>query len=98
MERQFLFVDSTSNDRQARKLARSHAMKGKNAGKKIHRRSRLEAFENTRSSRKHAEQDAGRVNLAQSIDILPDPYSSSRVVLPLMGASTPKEERVLRQC
>lgn len=38
----FFFVDGTETSRAAKKLIRSHVMKGKNAGKKLHRRSRLE--------------------------------------------------------
>jgi len=42
MEKTFEFIDSTSNDKFTRRLARSHAMKGKNTGKTHHRRSRLD--------------------------------------------------------
>jgi len=43
MEKTFQFVDSSAKvDRVTRKLMRSHVMKGKNAGKTVHRRSRLE--------------------------------------------------------
>lgn len=42
MEKTFEFIDSRKNDKLTRKLARSHAMKGKNTGKKLNRRSRLE--------------------------------------------------------
>jgi hypothetical protein len=43
MEKTFQFVDSSAKvDRVTRKLIRSHVMKGKNAGKTVHRRSRLE--------------------------------------------------------
>lgn len=38
----FQFIDGTKHDRETRRLARSHAMKGKNAGRKLHRRSRKE--------------------------------------------------------
>jgi hypothetical protein len=38
----FHFVDTTQTSRAAKKLARSHVMKGKNAGKRFHRRSRLQ--------------------------------------------------------
>ncbi|PNP47968.1 hypothetical protein THARTR1_10387 [Trichoderma harzianum] len=38
----FYFVDGAQTNRAAKKLARSHVMKGKNAGKKLHRRSRLQ--------------------------------------------------------
>jgi hypothetical protein len=42
MEQAFHFVDGLSNDEKAKKLMRRHVMKGKNAGKKVHRRSRLD--------------------------------------------------------
>lgn len=42
MEQTFHFMNGLSNDEKSKKLMRSHVMKGKNAGKKIHRRSRLE--------------------------------------------------------
>jgi hypothetical protein len=43
MEKTFKFVDSSAKvDRVTRKLMRSHVMKGKNAGKTVHRRSRFE--------------------------------------------------------
>lgn len=43
MERTFQFVDNSATvDGVTRKLVRSHVMKGKNAGKTVHRRSRLE--------------------------------------------------------
>ncbi|KAL7908079.1 hypothetical protein GGI35DRAFT_486222 [Trichoderma velutinum] len=38
----FYFVDGAQTNRAAKKLVRSHVMKGKNAGKKFHRRSRLQ--------------------------------------------------------
>lgn len=38
----FYFVDCAQTNRAAKKLARSHVMKGKNAGKKFQRRSRLQ--------------------------------------------------------
>ena len=41
MVKQFKFIDGTKNDRPTLRLARSHAMKGKNLGKTHHRRSRL---------------------------------------------------------
>lgn len=42
MGKGFQFIDSTKTDRVTRRLVRSHAMKGKNVGKVLHRRSRLE--------------------------------------------------------
>ncbi|KAH6665247.1 hypothetical protein B0J14DRAFT_620962 [Halenospora varia] len=43
MEKTFQFVDSSAKvDRVTRKLMRSHVIKGKNAGKTVYRRSRLE--------------------------------------------------------
>lgn len=43
MEKTFKFVDSSAKvDRVTRKLMRSHVMRGKNAGKTVHRRSRFE--------------------------------------------------------
>lgn len=43
MERTFQFVDNSATvDVVTRKLMRSHVMKGKNTGKTLHRRSRLE--------------------------------------------------------
>ncbi|KAJ9632781.1 hypothetical protein H2204_007656 [Knufia peltigerae] len=38
----FAFIDSSKVDRLSQRLVRSHAMKGKNAGKRHHRRSRLD--------------------------------------------------------
>jgi len=38
----FQFVDGIGADRATKRLIKSHAMKGKNAGRKIHRRSRLD--------------------------------------------------------
>jgi hypothetical protein len=38
---EYAFIDGTKSDRATRKLARSHAMKGKNVGKTRLRRSRL---------------------------------------------------------
>lgn len=43
MVKKFEFIDGTKNDRPTLKLARSHAMKGKNLGKTHQRRSRLDA-------------------------------------------------------
>jgi len=42
MDKTFQFVDSTMIDGVTRKLMRSHVMKGKNAGKTVHRRSRFD--------------------------------------------------------
>ena len=42
MEKSFEFIDSTKNDRLTKRLVRSHAMKGKNAGKTLARSSRLD--------------------------------------------------------
>jgi hypothetical protein len=41
MEKTFQFVDSRKVDKTTRKQIRSHVMKGKNAGRKLHRSSRL---------------------------------------------------------
>jgi hypothetical protein len=41
MDKGFEFIDSTRHDRLSRRLARSHAMKGKNAGRKLNRRSKF---------------------------------------------------------
>ncbi len=41
MNETFEFVDGTKRDRATRRIARSHAMKGKNVGKTHHRRSKL---------------------------------------------------------
>lgn len=43
MERHFEFIDGTKKDRATLRSARSHAMKGKNVGKKHHRLSKSEA-------------------------------------------------------
>lgn len=42
MEKTFHFVNGITNDEKSKKLMRRHVMKGKNAGKKVHRRSRLD--------------------------------------------------------
>lgn len=42
MEKTFCFVDGITNDEKSKKLMRRHVMKGKNAGRKIQRRSRLD--------------------------------------------------------
>ncbi|KAJ6109982.1 hypothetical protein N7486_002217 [Penicillium sp. IBT 16267x] len=42
MEKTFFFVNGIANDERSKKLMRRHVMKGKNAGKKIHRSSRLD--------------------------------------------------------
>lgn len=42
MEKTFFFVNGIVNDENSKKLMRRHVMKGKNAGKKIYRRSRLD--------------------------------------------------------
>jgi putative hemolysin len=41
MNKDFRFIDGTKNDKFTRRLARSHAMKGKNVGKVHQRRSQL---------------------------------------------------------
>lgn len=41
MEKTFYFVDGIHADRGAKRLMRRHVMKGKNAGKRLHRPSRL---------------------------------------------------------
>lgn len=48
MEKSFCFVNGIANDEETKKVMRRHVMKGKNAGKKIHRRSRLD-LQDTRS-------------------------------------------------
>lgn len=42
MEKSFKFIDATKNDKLTRRLARNHALKGKNTGKTLYRRSKLE--------------------------------------------------------
>ncbi len=42
MEKSFFFVDGTQVNKTTRKLMRSHVMKGKNAGRTIHRPSKLD--------------------------------------------------------
>ncbi|KAK7751742.1 hypothetical protein SLS62_006227 [Diatrype stigma] len=48
MERSFHFVDTTRNDKASKRRMRRFVMKGKNAGKTIHRPSRLALAENHR--------------------------------------------------
>lgn len=43
MTQAFEFIDLAKNDKATRRRARSHAMRGKNAGRKIQRHSRLGA-------------------------------------------------------
>ena len=46
MEKTFQFVDTSAElDKSTRKLMRSHVMKGKNAGRTVHRRSKFELGE-----------------------------------------------------
>lgn len=47
MDRKFLFVDSIQTGKTARQRIRRHVMNGKNAGKKVHRRSRLDLLRPT---------------------------------------------------
>lgn len=42
MEKKFHFVNGISPDEASKRLVRRHVMKGKNAGKKVHRRSRMD--------------------------------------------------------
>lgn len=51
MDKSFEFIDSTKSDRLTKRLVRSHAMKGKNAGKKLHRRSRLDLYQPQKCNR-----------------------------------------------
>ncbi len=66
MEKSFHFVDtSVEVDRVARKSMRSHVMRGKNAGKTVHRRSRLElggAVRTTFGDASLLHEEAGRRN------------------------------------
>lgn len=48
MEKSFHFVDTTRNDKDSKRRMRRFVMKGKNAGKTIHRPSRLALAENDR--------------------------------------------------
>ncbi|KAL3703951.1 hypothetical protein TMatcc_009641 [Talaromyces marneffei ATCC 18224] len=47
MDRKFLFVDGIQTGKTARQRIRRHVMNGKNAGKKVHRRSRLDLLRPT---------------------------------------------------
>jgi hypothetical protein len=98
MERQFHFVDATTGDRQAKRLARSHVMKGKNAGRKIHRRSRLEAYRAETSSKEITEQNTAIHDPTQTMPYKPDPHENDLITLPFMAMSTPDGERIVRQC
>ena len=51
MQKTFEFIDGTKHDRLTRRLARSHALKGKNVGKKLYRRSRLDLDQSRRHQR-----------------------------------------------
>lgn len=44
MEKSFHFVDTTQNDKASRRQVRRFVMKGKNAGKTVHRPSRMAAL------------------------------------------------------
>lgn len=52
MGQEFLFVDGVETDQAARQQIRRHVMNGKNAGKKVHRRSRLDVIRPTPYYRK----------------------------------------------
>jgi hypothetical protein len=53
MDRKFLFVDGVQTSKTARQRIRRHVMNGKNAGKKVHRRSRLDLICPTPYYQKH---------------------------------------------
>ncbi|MBV36668.1 MAG: hypothetical protein CMP47_14640 [Rickettsiales bacterium] len=62
MEDNFAFIDCTKSDRSTKKLVRSHAMKGKNAGKTHHRRSRLDLSRSHKSGQSALVQPLDRLN------------------------------------
>ncbi|KAK3949828.1 hypothetical protein QBC32DRAFT_266050 [Pseudoneurospora amorphoporcata] len=78
MGKGFQFIDSTKTDRVTRRLVRSHAMKGKNVGKVLHRRSRLELDLHTpRPSKKACTSSTAR-NLLPQTQGQQQPTSTSR--------------------
>lgn len=61
MEKSFHFVDTTQNDKASRRQVRRFVMKGKNAGKTVHRPSRMAALA------KHHQQQANTSSSSSSM-------------------------------
>lgn len=65
MDQKFLFVDGVHTGKTARQRIRRHVMNGKNAGKKVHRRSRLNLIRPTPYYQMHRDSHQGE---SQSVD------------------------------
>ncbi|EED13788.1 conserved hypothetical protein [Talaromyces stipitatus ATCC 10500] len=84
MDQTFLFVDGFETGKAARQRIRSHVMNGKNAGKKVHRRSRLGLMPSTPYYRRYrtSEQcDSHNVDRESGMSQgLPCPLTNSRIL------------------
>lgn len=99
-------MDGTQVDKTARKRIRSHVMKGKNVGRRIHRPSKLDLSRWRPCDRKHHQQasdlSGGRVNselwrgpyLSTNIPILGNPF----LTLSFPFELTPHSQKVIHHC
>jgi hypothetical protein len=102
MEKRYEFIDSTKRDRSTKRLARSHAMKGKNAGKTLHRRSRLDLGRRPVTLMPVAEcqhDDASyRAPTQYSLGVTSPTLDSSFLSFSFPVEATPKTRSMIGQC
>jgi hypothetical protein len=109
MSPKFLFIDATKTDAGTRRRARSHAMKGKNVGKRHNRRTkvlppraRIRKLEATSSSDPDLQED-GRHTEDVLLPMPPALMNRPRedvatVPQPLWSNTTPQSQHAIRQC
>jgi hypothetical protein len=105
MEKRYEFIDFSKIDTATRKRARSHAMKGKNAGKKLYRRSRFELAGRQRSEQTHQiktkyqdEEQDGTALVQTLLSSMYESYCKELLSLAFPVQCTPRSQQIITQC
>jgi hypothetical protein len=100
---EYAFIDGSKNDRATRRQARSHAMRGKNAGRKLHRRSRLHQSHHSKIKDSASVKFDTRQDMTTPVSILFKPFGSLtfgpelfNVAFPVSGI--PQSQDTISQC
>ncbi len=102
MEDNFAFIDCTKSDRSTKKLVRSHAMKGKNAGKTHHRRSRLDLSRSHKSGQSALVQPLDRLNNQECrmglLGLTYEAVGEQLLAIPFPIEATSQNRPIINQC
>lgn len=95
------FIDATKSDKDTRSRARSHAMKGKNVGKKHPNRrqaSKLQLRTGVVACQTWSESDTYGGRIVEDKVLTGRPWADALLPLQLAVSTAPQRQHVIRQC